>query len=63
MNAAEAYSNAIAAGAQGPIDYFLFLAGHAHELRLENGERLNDGTDFKVFLCELALAAKAAVTA
>lgn len=61
MTAAEAYSNAVASGAKDPIDFFLYLAGHDNELRLENGARLNDGMDFKTFLCEFALAAKAAV--
>jgi hypothetical protein len=62
MTATEAYSNCVACGAKEPMEFFLYLAGHAHELRLENGSRLDDGTDFKAFLLEFALAAKAAVT-
>jgi hypothetical protein len=63
MTAAEAYANCLEAGAKDPIEFFLYLAGHAHELRLENGSRLNDGSDFRQFLYEFALAARSAVSA
>lgn len=44
--------------AKEPVEFFLYLAAHAHELRLTNGARLNDSTDFKAFLVELAEATK-----
>jgi len=54
MTAKEAISNLRAANADLPVEYFLYLAAHASELRLTNGARLNDSTDFKAFLVELA---------
>lgn len=39
-----------------PIEIFLYLANHAHELRLSHGRRLIDGGDFKEFLLDLAEA-------
>ncbi len=59
MTAAEAIRTLQAEGAHEPIEYFLFLANHAHELRLANGGRLNDGTDWKAFLRELAETSEA----
>ena len=59
MTAAEAIRNLQSMGAHEPIEYFLFLANHAHELRLANGGRLNDGTDWKAFLRELADSSEA----
>src|SRR5260370_490396 len=43
-------------GATEPVEYFLYLASHSHELRLATGARLLDLTDFKAFLIELAEA-------
>ena len=37
---------------------FNHLGTHVGDLRLENGSRLNDGTDFAAFLCELGTAAR-----
>ena len=58
MTAQEAISNLRASNAELPVEYFLYLAAHACELRLTNGMRLNDVTDFKAFLLELAEATK-----
>lgn len=35
-------------------DFFLYLAAHIPEMRLSDGQRLNDATDFAAFLRELA---------
>jgi len=56
MTALEAVRNLRAAGAIEPVEYFLYLASHASDLRLRDGQGLNDGTDFKAFLVELAEA-------
>lgn len=56
MAAQEAISNL--RDAHEPVEFFLYLAAHAHELRLSNGARLNDGTDWKAFMVELAEATK-----
>jgi hypothetical protein len=37
-----------------PAEYFLYLAAHAHEARLNDGSRLLDQTDFTTFLIEVA---------
>jgi len=54
MTPAELLSNLRFAGAEEPIEIFLYLANHAHELRTNDGQRLNDGIDFAVFLVEFA---------
>lgn len=41
-----------------PREMFLYLAAHAHELRLRDGQRLNDLTDFTTFFLELSQALK-----
>jgi hypothetical protein len=56
MTAKEALSNCLAAGAMESVEYFLYLASHADELRTSDGQRLNDNTDFAVFLREFAEA-------
>jgi hypothetical protein len=56
MRAREALTILRAAGAKEPIEYFLFLANHADELRLSFNRRLIDLGDFKEFLQELASA-------
>lgn len=56
MTAQEAISNL--RDAHEPVEFFLYLAAHAHELRLSNGARLNDATDWKAFMVELAEATK-----
>jgi hypothetical protein len=38
----------------GTEEFFLYLANHVYEARLSDGQRLNDGTDFAMFLRELA---------
>jgi hypothetical protein len=35
-------------------EFFLYLANHVYEARLSDGQRLNDATDFAMFLRELA---------
>ena len=59
MTAKEALSNLHAAHvneATEPVEYFLYLAAHCHDLKTADGQRLNDGTDFAVFLREFAEA-------
>ena len=54
MNVEETVIKLRADGAIEPIEIFLFLANHAHELRTADGQRMNDATDFTAFLRELA---------
>jgi hypothetical protein len=56
MTAKEAIANLRAAGATDPVEYFLYLANHAHEARLGGGSRLNDSIDIAMWLAELAEA-------
>jgi hypothetical protein len=58
MTAREAIANLRAVSAELPVEYFLYLAAHSCELCLSSGGRLNDATDFKAFLVELAEATK-----
>ncbi len=58
MTAKEAIANLRAAGADEPVEYFLYLANHSHEARLAGGGRLTDGTDFIAWLRELAEASE-----
>lgn len=44
-----------------PAEYLLYLANHVHEIRLADGQRLNDATDFIVFLRELAEASRTVI--
>ena len=39
-----------------PAEFLLFMAARAHELRLEDGQRLNDLTDFTTCMLEISRA-------
>jgi hypothetical protein len=56
MTAREIISNLQALAPADSRDFFLYIANHVAEARLEDGQRLNDATDFIVFLQELAEA-------
>jgi hypothetical protein len=56
MTARDLLSNLRASNVTKPADVCLCMANLAHELRLSDGQRLNDLTDFTVFLRELAEA-------
>src|SRR5882724_11699774 len=42
------------AGTIDPAECFLYMAAHAHELRLDDGQRLNDLVDFTSWLLLVA---------
>jgi hypothetical protein len=61
MTAKQAIRNLRGMGAESPAQYFLYLANHAHDARLLDGQRLCDATDFIVFLRELAEASSTVI--
>lgn len=56
MTAKELVANLRAAGEIDPAECFLYMAAHAHELRLEHGQRLLDQIDFTAWLIEVSRA-------
>ena len=58
MTAAELIANLRAINATELREVFLYMAAHAHEARLADGQRLVDQTDFTTWLLELHEAAK-----
>jgi hypothetical protein len=61
MTAREAIAHLRASRVTDPMDMFLYLALHFHELRLSNNRRLLDSGDFKEFLLDLAEAMREVV--
>lgn len=56
MTAKDLVANLRAGGPVDPAECLLYMAAHAHEFRLEDGQRLNDQTDFTAWLIEVSRA-------